>query len=93
MRQSKITPDEIEAAEKAADERKSRRGMGFSLMNVRDRGWVRLNTGHIMCWHVKRPLEDGENRQNVPNGHFVIKTDKEDIMFEADEFQKYLRWC
>jgi len=88
MRQSKLTADEIQAAEKAADERRRSRDNGFSLMSIRDRGWVRLETGQILEWHTDRPLYEGEARQHVPEGHIMIDAQ----LFNVDEFQKFLRW-
>lgn len=88
MRKSKTTAAEIEAVELAADTRKRKRGEGFALMSVRDRGWKRLSNGVLMEWQVDRPLEEYEVRTHVPNGMFKL----DGKMYDADDFRKYLRW-
>lgn len=92
MRKSRLTADEIEATERAADERKYRRGMGFDLMSVRDRGWADIGNGMIMEWPVDRTPADYEARSVVPPNHFILRTNKETLMLNADDFRKYLRW-
>lgn len=92
MRKSKLTPDEMQAAEIADDKRKYHRGMGFSLMDVRDRGWAELDNGARIEWPVDSPLEELTPRRVIPNGHFVISMGKESALFRGDDFQKFLRW-
>ena len=91
-RKSKLTAEEIQAAEMAEDDRKKNRNNGFSLMDIRDRGWARLNNGIIIVWHTDKPLNNGEVRDYIPPGHFALHLDKEKYIFEADDFQKFLRW-
>jgi hypothetical protein len=93
MRKSKHSADEIEAAERAADDRKHSRGNGFDMMSVRDRGWGRLPNGTVMEWWVEPgKRRDGIAYSNVPQGMFLLHTEKQDIMFDADDFRKLLRW-
>lgn len=93
MRKSKLTAEEIEAAEMAADERKQNRKNGFSLADIRDRGWTRLSNGVIMEWWVEK-----EKRQeyiaypNIPQGKFMLTIDGRSVVYDADDFRKFLRW-
>lgn len=93
MRKAKLTSDEILAAEKAADDKQQTRKTGFAKMSERDRGWVRLSNGVIMEWHVARPLVEFEARKNVPDGKVILRIDKEDMVFDAEELKKWLRWA
>lgn len=92
MRNSKITAQEVEAAEIAADERRRSRNNGFSLMSVRDRGWTRLNNGVVMLWPTDREPMPGEAITSVPKGKFVLVINGKSHLFDADDFQKSLRW-
>lgn len=93
MRKSRQTVAEIEAADKAADDRKSSRSRGFSLMDIRDRGWARLETGQAILWHVDTDLADNEVRDYVPKGKLKLVTDKQILMLDADELGRYQRWA
>lgn len=92
MRKSKLTPEEAQAAEQAADQRKSKRSQGFSLMSVRDRGWQELSNGAVIEWPVDTPLEDFVPRRIVPDGYFLLTLGKESALFDADDFRRFLRW-
>jgi hypothetical protein len=98
MQKSKQTPEEIEAIERAADNRRISRNNGFSLMSVRDRGWVTISemrTGEVnLFWHIDRPLVDGEVRVNVPPGMIRIDMGGDKwLLFDAEELRKFLRWA
>lgn len=95
MRKSKLTAEEIQAAEKAADDRRISRGHGFSMMEVRDRGWARLNNGAVIIWPVdKEKRLPGVPYLSVPRGHFVLDLGGAGRhLFETDDFQKFLRWA
>lgn len=85
MRKSKQEALEIEMAEA---KRRSDRKNGYSLMEIRDRGWVRFENGSVMEWPVDRELLVGEARRHIPKGHFFL----DGKMFDVDEFRKYERW-
>lgn len=89
MRTSKLTSQDIEEAEKAADDRKHSRAKGFSLMGVRDRGWGRLyelnGRDCVMIWGVKDEL--------AADHLFKLLIDGKEYIFSVDEFQKWLRWA
>lgn len=94
MRKSKLTVDEIEAAEIAADDRKTSRGHGFNMISIRDRGGARLDNGAIIEWYVPQEKRaDYVPYRNIPSGHFMLTIGKETGLFSVDEFQKYIRWA
>ena len=84
---------EIEEIEKAEADRKTSRRNGLSLASIRDRGWIRLNNGALLEWNVDRELEEGEARRIVPKGHFVLTDNNKSMLFNTEEFRKWLRWC
>ena len=96
MRKSKQSAAEIEQAELEDNNRKVNRKAGFSLMDIRDRGWVRLPNlaggSVLMSWHVKTPLKELECRQVVPDNEFILNVDGKVIALDAEEFRKWLRW-
>jgi hypothetical protein len=93
LRKSKLSAAEIEAAEQAADKRKSSRKQGFSMMDERDRGWKHLSNGAVFFWPVPREKrENGLTYLDVPEGHFVLVIGGREILFNADEMQGCLRW-
>lgn len=87
MRKSQLSVQEV--AEMDEMNRVNTRNSGFSLMSVRDKGYIRLGNGCLMQWHVDRQLKDGEARQVIPDGMVMI----DDKFFNAEELQKYLRWA
>lgn len=92
MRKSKLTAADIEAAEQAADSRRTARNQGFSLMEIRDRGWMEIANGAIVEWPTDTELTEYVPRRIIPEGHFVINMGKESALFDADDFRKVLRW-
>lgn len=98
MKQSKLSGEEILAAEKAKDDRKQSRGRGFAKMDERDSGGAVLrdyNAGGpvLIYWHVPpERREDGVAYQHVPEGMFSLKVDNKIIAFDAEEFRRWLRW-
>lgn len=93
MRRSKLTADEIFDAEKAADDRTQTRKSGFAMAVNRDKGWQLLTNGATILWPLNKELRDGEARQYIPEGYFALRTPKgEFLLFDADEFRKWLRW-
>lgn len=97
MRHAKVDAEEILKAEKAKDDRQRSRKNGYSMMSQRDAAYARLrnfNGGDvIMQWHVpKEQREDGLGYSGVPDGMFSLKIGKELVVFDAEEFRKYLRW-
>lgn len=101
-RKSKLTAEEIEAADMAADDKRYHRGNGFSLMSIRDRGWTNIidkagSREVAFLWHTNRQGADGEAVRFIPPGQFVLefrnKQGKpETLAFDAEDFQKWLRW-
>jgi hypothetical protein len=96
VRKSKISAEEIEEIEFAEFDRRQVRGKGLDLMSVRDRGWghIRDHRGRAltMSWHVNAPPQEGIARNNIPPGMFMLEGDGIRVMFDADEFRKFLRW-
>jgi len=93
MRKSKLTAEEIEAAELAADNRKKSRRDGFSLMAVRDRGIAELSNGIVVRWPHKTKWSDEINgistrETSIPEGTFMI----DNKLYDVDELQRFLRW-
>lgn len=97
MRRGKLTTDEIFTAEKAADDRRISRNNGYSLMKDRDMGAVTLSNGISMLWHVPKPdfPEEGIHvyPKNIPEDSFILKVGSEEIMFDTEEFRRWLRWA
>ena len=92
-------PDDIVAAEKAADERKHKRGRAFRTMKLRDRGWAKVrdynqNTEVIMHWHVPEDedLEEGSVRKQVPPDRFLLIIGGKTYAFDTEEFRRAFRW-
>lgn len=92
-RTSRLTAAEIEAAEKAADERRRSRSSGFSLMHDRDKGWHWLSNGALLQWHTDRQPLEGEGITKVEPGKFLLTINGKTVEFDVDEFQKWLRWA
>jgi hypothetical protein len=86
MRNSKLKALELEQAE---HEQRQSRNNGLSLMEVRDRGWYKLDNGSVIEWGVDRPLYNGEVRRHVPEGYFFLNGK----IYDVDEFRKFLRWA
>lgn len=97
MRKGKLSFSEIEAAEKAKDQRTQTHRKGFAKMKERDSGWSRFNNGTIMRWPTvedKHELEEGETRMSpVPEGCFVLIINGQSALFDAEEFRRALRWA
>lgn len=94
MRNTNLRPEEI--AELDDIQKKEFRRGGLSLMQVRDRGWVKLKGLDKTIgveWHSSRDLFDGEARRNVPDGHVVLTIDGKSACIQTEELLKYLRWA
>ena len=85
MRQSKLKAKELEEDEFRHSQNRKH---GYSMAQIRDRGWVRFSNGSVMEWHVNRPLEEYEARKVVPEGHFFL----DGKLYDSDEFRKWERW-
>lgn len=89
-RKTKLSYEEIEAAEKAADDRVRTRATGFQLMKERDSGF-----GHLLDHnHAVRDVWMlwGEG------GKFMLEISpysgkKLNIILDTEEFRKLLRWA
>lgn len=93
MRKSKLTTDEILAAEKAKDARKQSRSQGFKMMDVRDQGTAVMSNGVRIEWHVpKDRREEYVGYSAVDDGHFVLTIDGKKRVFDGEEFRRWLRW-
>lgn len=107
MRTSQITAEEIEAAERAAADRRDSRNRGFAKMHERDQAVKRLSNGVTMIWHVDRELgkqvstytnEAGEEVEvtlyppNIPSDCFALEIEGKTHLFNLEEFRRWLRW-
>lgn len=108
MRNTKLTADEIHAAEEASENRRLSRGQGFKKMHERDKAVQLLSNGAVMLWHVPRELGKqqsnftGENGEivevvvyppEIPEDSFGLIIDGKKYLFNLDEFRKWLRWA
>ena len=89
MRKSQRKAAQIEAEELGQNNRRISRAKGFAKMNERDRGWGRLNelggNDVIMVWGVRDDLATA----NL----FKLIVDKKELILDAEEIRKYLRWA
>lgn len=102
MRNTKITAEEIEATEVAAEARKQNRNQGFSMMSVRDQGYTKIRDlngrGVALLWPTAREALEGEAFRRIPEGAFVMEFrgesgKMENLVFDAEELKKWLRWA
>lgn len=93
MTKKPMTSDEILAIEKAADDRRQNRRNGFELMDIRDQGWHRLSNGVTISWHTPKPTGDNYIWRYIPEGTFELQVNGEKILFDAEEFRRWLRWA
>lgn len=81
----------------AADERRRTRKMGFDKMHERDQAWRRLSNGTTMLWHVPKDRHPigllGPVMPNVPEDKFALVINGKEILFDTEEFRKWLRWA
>ena len=89
MRRSKLRAQELEEAELAEHNRQQSRKDGLSMVEVRDRGWVRLSNGSVLEWPVDRELREGEARSRISRGSFKLNG----RLYDSDEFRKWERWA
>ena len=107
MRTTKLTADEIYAAEKAASDRRDSRNRGFAKMSERDQSVQVLSNGVTMLWHVNKELRKQEGEViiggvpvevttyrglDIPEDSFALKIDGKIHMFNLEEFRRWLRW-
>jgi hypothetical protein len=89
MRKSQTSALDLEEQELAEHRQKESRRGGLSLVELRDRGWARVREVKgreaTFIWGVKDDLA----AENL----FKIKVGKEEYIFDAEEFRKYLRWA
>lgn len=92
----KAPKSEIEKAEIEASERVDRRKIGFDLMKVRDSGGYIMSNGARMNWSVPRPIFPDEGiwvyPRYIPDGYFTLSFGDKELLFEKEEFMRYLRW-
>lgn len=100
MRQGDLTYSEIEAAERAKDDRIRGRKNGYSMMELRDMGRRQLSNGWVIQWPVEERFAWGPETNGVkvrtnkvPEGKFELSKDGKAYLFDAEEFRKWLRWC
>lgn len=95
---------EQEVAELDETKQKESRKGGFKLMSVRDMGYHKLSNGITIFWHHPKresqpgKLPDGTEiitiaSPKVPVGKFGLKIDSKVVVFDTEEFRKFLRWC
>jgi len=103
----KMTADQIQAAEKAKDDRQRLRLAGLNKRYERDQAMQVLSNGVTMLWHV--PKELNENRQvteidgseveiitypaQVPPDSFALVIAGKKHIFNTEEFRTWLRWA
>lgn len=96
MRTSDISVEEVEKAEQAVADRVESRKRGFAKMHERDAGGARIRNyigGEIiMYWPTVREPEDGEAMRVVPDNMFLLVVDGKEVLIDAEEFRKHLRW-
>lgn len=95
-RKSKLTASEIEEAEKASEERRQSRNLGFQKMYERDAVSRTLSNGITMLWHVDPELVKlpaGGLWPTIPEDKFMLLIDGKEHYFDLDEFRKSLRWA
>lgn len=106
MKKTNLTFEEIQTAEKAADDRRKSRKTGFEKMIERDESMHRLSNGVVMLWHVNRDLmypyisgTDSEGQEykvyqpTVPEDSFGLSIDGKVYLFNLEEFRRSLRWA
>ena len=90
MRKSQRKAAQIEAEELEQNNRRISRAKGFAKMNERDRGWARLKelrgNNVIMVWGVRDDLA-------ADNLFRLIINREEELVLDAEEMRKYLRWA
>lgn len=87
MRKSSLSAQESNELDEI--NRQETRKTGFTLMEIRDRGWARLSNGSLLQWHTDRPPREYEARQSIRNGDILI----DGKPFNAEDLMKYLRWA
>jgi hypothetical protein len=95
-RKSDLTFEEIQAAEKASDERRQSRAQGFTKMYERDAVMSRLSNGVLMLWHVDPSLvktSAGGVHPYIPDDKFMLVIDGKEHYFDTEDFRKSLRWA
>lgn len=106
MRKTKLTFEEVQAAERASDDRKRSRSQGFAKMHERDQSVQLLSNGARMIWYVEKEANkyegfynnDGKRvgvttyPPNIPKDSFGLILDKKTYIFNTEEFRKWLRW-
>lgn len=96
MRSAKLSVDEVQEAEQAAEDRKQSRKQGFAKMYERDSVMRRLSNGITMLWHVDPELvktPPGGVWPNIPEDKFMLIVDGKEHYFNTEEFRKWLRWA
>jgi hypothetical protein len=85
LRKSKMSALELEEQELRKESRKK----GYSMMDIRDRGWAKLSNGSIIEWSVDRPLAEGEVRRRIEKGTVIL----DEKLYDVDELLRWLRWA
>ena len=96
MLKRSLTADEMLTAEKAAEDRKQSRKLGFNKMLERDSVMHRLSNGVMMLWSVdpkQVKLQAGGTWPNIPEDKFMLVIDGKEHLFDTDEFSKWIRWA
>lgn len=108
MKTSKLTFEEIQAAEEASENRRRSRSQGFKKMHERDKAVQLLSNGAVMLWYVPKELnkesswytnEEGKQveivvyPEKIPEDSFGLLLDGKKYIFDLAEFRKYLRWA
>ncbi len=98
MRTAKLSEEDILRAEKAKDDRKRSRRRGYAKMEERDAGTARIrnyNGSEVrMLWHIPEDRrEEGLCYSGVSDGMFILEFAGKKLVFDAEEFRKWLRWC
>lgn len=90
VKKTNLTADEIFEAEKAADERTSRRSVGFGLMKVRDRNFGKLIDYNRQAQSVH--MLWGERGKFALDVRPYGSRENMRLVFDTEDFRKLLRW-
>ena len=89
MRSSQTSALDLEEQEFSKERQKHSRKGGLSLMEVRDRGYGKVyemkGNDVTLIWGVRDDLA----HENL----FKLKIGRQEYIFDAEEFRKFLRWA
>lgn len=87
--------EEIEKAEKAKEDRLKIRNQGLSMRKIRDRGWAKLKNykgGEILMLYGPEVSLDMDNKGLFKLVFKDSAGKKTELVLQADEINRWLRW-